>query len=368
MQNIRSLARSGILDMAPYIPGKPAEQVQREFGLDRIIKLSLNENPLGPSPLAAAAMSAAIENANLYPEGTSLILRQKMAEKLGLSPAQIIIGTGGDHIINLITAAFLNPGDEMLCAYPTFDSYSIGAKLAGGIPVPVPLKERTHDLTAMAEAVTERTKLVIVCNPNNPTSTIVYEPELTRFLDSLPDSCIPVLDEAYFEFVTDPDFPDGLEYLRQGRQLIVVRTFSKVYGIAGCRIGYAVSTPEIMDILYRVLPAFPANRIAQAGALAALDDGDFVERTRKAISEGKRYLCGGFRRLGLDCADSQTNFLFVDVKKDAATVAEALSRRGVIIRPAHGWGYPTSLRVTIGTMEENRIFLSALEQVLKEME
>lgn len=363
MKNDQSLFRHGIMNMKAYIPGKPVEEVQKEYGLTNIIKMASNENPLHTSPKALEAMRAELEKSYMYPEGSSPTVREALGKKLGIDPAQIICGNGGDQILCMIAESFVNEGEEVLTGLPSFADYDSVSEIMGGVMVKVALQNGQFDLPALLDAVTDKTKLIVVCNPNNPTGTIVRKAELEAFLKQVPKHVITVLDEAYFEYVDDPDYPNGIDYVKQGMNVIVVRTFSKLYGLAGNRIGYAITTPELMQGLVRVMPPFPVNRIAQAGAVAALADEAFLTEVKRVNSEGRAYLYKEFDRLGFDYYESHSNFIFVDVKTPVKTLFVELLKRGIIVRPATIWDCPTSLRITIGTMEENKTLVKALEEL-----
>ncbi|UQZ90399.1 histidinol-phosphate transaminase [Deltaproteobacteria bacterium Smac51] len=362
----RVKARNGILSITPYVPGKPVEEVQKEYGLTDVVKMASNENPLKTSPKAMAAMRAELEKVYMYPEGSSPDLRAALALRHGLNPDQFMVGNGGDHVIAMITEAFVNEGDEVIMALPSFKTYELATIIIGGriVGVPVDSESLTIDLEAMLAAITDRTKLIFLCNPNNPTGTIVRQREVDAFLDRVPERCLVVFDEAYREYAEAPDFPDGLDYVKRHKNVIVIRTFSKVYGLAGQRIGYAAAPQAIMDTLNRVLPPFPANRVAQAGALAALNDDDFLREVLRVNREGREYLEAEFSKLGMTYSESQANFIFVDLKHNAADLAEKLLKKGFILRPGGPWGYPSSFRVTIGTPEENKRFITALNALL----
>jgi len=360
-----NLARRGILEMSPYIPGKPVEEVQKEYGLTDIIKMASNENPLKTSPLAMAAMKEELEKTHMYPEGSSPTVRAALSKELRIPENNILVASGGDHVITLMCLAFVNEGEEVLTCKPSFKTYEQGTALAGGKLVCVPLnKDLAFDLDAMAAAINERTKMIFLCNPNNPTSTIVRRKEVEAFLDKVPDHCIVVFDEAYFEYVTDPDYPNGLDYLRQGHNVMVIRTFSKLYGLAGTRVGYGIAPDHLMDILSRTLPPFPVTRVAQAGAVAALRDTEFVKLVIDENERGCKYLCAQFDRLGLTYAEPHANFIFVDTKVQVSELYPQLLQNGIIVRPCNPWGYPTCIRVTIGTMEENEFFIKTLDTLL----
>ena len=365
MRDVTRLARKGILSLKPYVPGKPIEEVQRELGLTELTKLASNENSTGPSPEAIRAIQEDLENVFRYPDPSCALLRSAMAKRLGVGEEMITLANGCDNIIYMIGAAFINEGDEVITAEPTFPVYETVTRIMGGRPVPVTLKGHTHDLDGMAGRIGPRTKLVFVCNPNNPTGTIVAQEALNRFLADLPDHVILVLDEAYVDYVSEKDYPDGISLLRDGLNLIAVRTFSKIYGLAGLRIGFAVADGDLVGLMERVREPFPVNRIAQAAALATLRDEEHRERVLRTNEEGKAFLYAEFQRLKIDYVPTQANFIFVDFKRDSQEIYDALLKEGVIIRPGSIWDYPTSARITIGTMEENRRFIEKLEGVLR---
>jgi histidinol-phosphate aminotransferase len=349
-----------IQSLTPYVPGKPIEELQRELGLDRVIKLASNENPIGPSSRALAALAGATDNLHRYPDGGGHRLRQVLAERWKVSSEQIILGNGSDELLGLLARAFLAPGDDAVMADHTFVIYRMEVTAAHGNPIVVPLTNWTHDLDAMAKAVTPRTRLLFVCNPNNPTGTMVSAEEVERLMASVPNDVVVVFDEAYFEYVRDPRFPDTIAYVRDGRNAVVLRTFSKIYGLAGLRIGYGITTPEIAGILNRIRPPFNANSLAQRAAAAALGDEEHVARSRSVNAEGMAQVSQGLEALGLTPIPSQTNFLYFDVGRDGRQVFEALLREGIIVRHIEG----TMLRVTIGLADENAAFLQALKRVL----
>lgn len=349
-----------IQSLTPYVPGKPIEELQRELGLDRVIKLASNENPIGPSSRALAALAGATDNLHRYPDGGGHRLRQVLAERWKVSSEQIILGNGSDELLGLLARAFLAPGDDAVMADHTFVIYRMEVTAAHGNPLVVPLTNWTHDLDAMARAVTPRTRLLFVCNPNNPTGTMVSAEEVERLMASVPNEVVVVFDEAYFEYVRDPRFPDTIAYVRDGRNVVVLRTFSKIYGLAGLRIGYGITTPEIAGILNRIRPPFNANSFAQRAAAAALGDEEHVARSRSVNAEGMAQVSQGLEALGLTPIPSQTNFLYFDVGRDGRQVFEALLREGIIVRHIEG----TMLRVTIGLADENAAFLQALRKVL----
>ena len=350
-----------IQSLSPYVPGKPIDELQRELRLSRVIKLASNENPLGPSPKAVTALEGAADQLHRYPDGGAYRLRQAIADRWKVTREQVILGNGSDEILGLLARTFLAPGDEAVMADHTFVIYKMEVTAAHGKPVIVPLANWTHDLDSMARAVTPRTRLLFLCNPNNPTGTIVPDEAVRRLMATVPEDVIVVFDEAYYEYVRDPRFPDTLAYVKEGRNAIVLRTFSKIYGLAGLRIGYGLSTPEINGLLNRVRPPFNANSLAQRAALAALDDDAHVTKSRAVNAAGMEQVGQGLRSLGFAPIPSEANFLYFDVKRDGRQVFESLLREGIIVRHIEG----TMLRVTIGREEENAAFLHALKTVLK---
>jgi histidinol-phosphate aminotransferase len=360
-----SLTRKGILKIESYIPGKSIEEVQKEFGTKRWIKLASNENLLGPSPKAVAAIQKELPNIYLYPEGPCTVLRKALAQKFSLPERMIIISNGTDNLILMIANAFVNEMDEVLMADPTFSVYTNVTQIMGGRPIKVRLKDFAHDLDGMLKKVKRKTKLIFICNPNNPTGTIVSQKALDHFLSKLPKRVIVVLDEAYGDFVEDPFYPNSLDYVRDGRQIIVLRTFSKVYGLAGLRIGFAFGREDLVNCLYQVRDPFPVHRLAQVAAVAALKDEDHAVKSIQLVYEGKRYIYKELDKIGLSYVSSQANFIFINFEEDSEKVFQALLREGIIIRPGKIWGYHTFARVTIGRMEDNRRFIHALKKVFK---
>ncbi len=359
-----------IAGLVPYNPGKPIEEVERELGLAGSIKLASNENPLGPSPMALAAAREALADVHRYPDDGGYYLRQRLARALDAPPEGLVIGAGSSELIALAARAYLGPGDEAVMATPAFVVYKMAVVAAGGRAVEVPCADMAHDLDAMARAVTPRTRLVFVCNPNNPTGTVVAEPAFGAFVERLPESLLLVIDEAYIEFVDRPEVPDGLAYLRRagrGRPpVLVLRTFSKIHGLAGLRVGYGVTTPEVAADLNRVRPPFNVSRPALAAAEAALADRPHLERTREVTREGRAFLTAGLTGLGLTVVPSQANFVLVRVPGRGSELYRALLQDGVIVRPVDGYGLPDYLRISIGTRAENERCLAALEARLGE--
>lgn len=349
-----------IRSLSPYVPGKPIDELQRELGLTRVIKLASNENPLGPSPKALAALTGAQDMLHRYPDGGAYQLRQALADRWKVGRDQVILGNGSDEILGLLARTFLTPGDEAIMADHTFVIYKMEVTAVHAKPVVVPLANWTHDLESMVRAVTPRTRLLFLCNPNNPTGTMVSADAVDRLMANVPDDVIVVFDEAYFEYVRNPQFPDAMAYVKQGRNAIVLRTFSKIYGLAGLRIGYGISTTEVIDFLNRVRPPFNANSLAQKAALAALGDDEHVAKSRAVNEAGMAQMEQGLRALGMASIPSEANFLYFHAKQDGRRVFDALLRKGIIVRHIEG----AMIRVTIGQPDENVAFLQALKNVL----
>lgn len=360
----RYLTRKGILDIKPYIPGKPIQEVKRELGLHDVIKLASNENPLGPSPLAVKAIKEAVDQIHLYPNGESYELRNAVSELLGVGPEQLIFGNGGEEIITLIGKAFINEGERCIIPNPVFDAYETVVRIMGGVVCFSDLKEYRINLDDMIEKVDEKTKLVFICNPMNPTGTIVTRDELDVFLQKIPSGTVVVLDEAYCHFVSDAGYPDGIDYVRQGRNVIVLRTFSKVYGLGGIRIGYGVSRPDLVGFTRQVKEPFNVNVLAQIGALAALRDHEHLEKTISLIHREKGFLQGELSGLGLKYIPTEANFIFIEVGIDSGDVFQRMLESGIVVRPGDIWGLPYFIRLTIGTREQNQRFIRILRDIL----
>ena len=361
--DLRALVPEWIRTLTPYPPGKPIEEVERELGIRDSIKLASNENPLGPSPKAVAAIAAVLADLHRYPDGSAFYLKRRLAERLGVSEAELIVGNGSNEIIELAVRTFLRPGDEAVMADQAFVVYRLVVQAAGGISRIVPLRAFTHDLETIAAAVTPRTRLVFLGNPNNPTGTIFRRAAWRAFLGRLPEHLLVVADEAYAEYVEDPEYPDTIRERGDRVPVLSLRTFSKLYGLAGLRIGYGVAAAPVIDVLDRIRQPFNVNALALAGARAALDDEEHVRRTLAANRAGMAFLVEAFRALGLAYVPSAANFVLVRVG-DGARVYEALLRRGVIVRPMAVYGFPEHVRVTVGTEAENARFVAALRAVL----
>jgi histidinol-phosphate aminotransferase len=358
------LFRACVAGLVPYEPGKPIEEVQRELGLDRIVKLASNEGPYGPFPGALDALGRVTADLNRYPDGGAYRLREAIAERHGVPFEQVAVGAGADGIFDCLCQAVLDSGDELVCGWPSFASYPIVARKLDAVPVLVPLRDDRYDFEAILAAITERTKLVCLCLPNNPTGTTNSRDDLDLYFEQVPEHVLTVVDQAYFEYVDDPDYPDAIdEHVKTGRAAVVLRTFSKIYGLAGLRAGYGVGPAEVVTAIGKVKRAFDVTSPAQAAALASIDDTAELDRRRRLNSEGRAELERVLRAAGYDPAGpAVANFLYVDVGEDARAVFERFLQRGVIVRPLHGFGAPSAIRVTVGTPDEHAFLARALGQ------
>lgn len=363
---VSSDVSENIARLVPYRPGKPIEEVERELGITGIIKLASNENSLGPSPKAIEVVQKLAAKMHVYPDANCFALRQAVSRAMDISPDSLVFGNGSDDIIHLLGVTFLRACDEVIQADPSFVRYEAAAILNDASSHLVPLTaDWVHDLDAMADRVNPRTRLVFICNPNNPTGTIVSRKALDKFLDRMPERVLTVLDEAYFDYAAhDPEYPNGMDYVRAGRNVVTLRTFSKAYGLAGHRIGYGAMRPDIAEWLNRTREPFNVNYMAQAAATAALDDREHVERTVAMNDAGKESFYAAFRDLDLPYTPTHGNFVWVDLMRDGKEVFQSLLHKGVITRTGDVFGAPTHLRVTVGTAAENAKFLNALGEVL----
>lgn len=363
MSDIWNLAHPWLRDLVSYEPGKPIEDVARELGLEpsQIIKLASNENPLGPSPKALAAMRESLERAHFYPDGGGYYLREAIAKKFGMDRTNVILGCGSNEIIEFIGHAFLRPGDEIITARHAFAVYKLMATLFGAKTVEVPDPGYAHDLDGMLAAITPRTREIFITNPNNPTGTIVTQAEIDHFMERVPEHVVVVFDEAYYEFLETP--PDTLQYVRAGRNVVVLRTFSKIQGLANLRIGYGFASGPIIDVLQKTRQPFNVNGIAQAGALAGLLDDEHQRKTRALTDEGRGFLQDAFEEMALEFVPSHANFVLVHCG-DGRAVFRDLMRKGIIVRDMTSYGLPEWIRVSVGTMEQNRRFVCELKQIV----
>jgi len=360
------LFRPAVNELTPYQPGKPVEDVQRELGLARVVKLASNEGPFPPFPAALEAIEQTARDLNRYPDGGSYRLHEALAARHGVAFEQVCAGSGADGCIDILSQAVLDPGDEVVCGWPSFPSYVIYASKQGAQTKQVPLRDHRYDLDALAEAVGSRTKLVYVCHPNNPTGTMNTRSELDAFLERVPEQVLVVIDQAYFEYIDHPDYPDAVEeYLKRGRRVLVLRTFSKIYGLAGLRVGYAIGPSDVCAAMAKLRRPFDVTTTAQVAALASLDDPAEIGRRRALNAEGLVRLAAILRDHGLEPAGGAVgNFLYIDVGEDAGGLFDRLLHEGVIVRPLGGFGSPTAIRVSVGTPEENDFFAAALDRVL----
>jgi len=359
-----SLANEHILGIAPYEPGKPIDELERELGIHDAIKLASNENPLPPAERVQQAIVAALKDLNRYPDGSSHYLRQALAKRHGVPSEQVFVGNGSNELIELIVRTFLRPGDEAVVPHPSFVVYPMIVQAAGGVRVMVMLKDHRLDLEAMARAITPMTKLAFIANPNNPTATIVTADEVEHFMSRVPERTIVVFDEAYMEFAGGPDFPETLNYVKQGRKVVVLRTFSKAASLAGLRVGYGIADADATALMNRIRQPFNVNSLAQVAALAALEDEAHGLECVRMIDAGKQFLCDEFKAMGIKYVPPRANFILVDVGRSAADIYQKLLHLGVIVRPLTSFGMETALRITIGTPEENKKLLKALRTVL----
>jgi histidinol-phosphate aminotransferase len=364
-----SFFKPAVRDIVPYEPGKPVEEVQRELGLERVVKLASNEGPFGPFPEALDALAETAPDLNRYPDGGAYKLRATLAERHDLRLEEVALGAGADGVIDCLAQVSLDAGDNVVCGWPSFPSYVITARKLGADVKTIPLRDGRYDLDAMLDALTERTKIAYVCHPNNPTGTMNTRAELTEYFERVPDHVLTVLDQAYFEYVEEPDYPDGIEeYLKRGRRVVVLRTFSKIFGLAGLRVGYAAAPAEVVTAIGKVRRAFDVTspaQIASVTSLTAPGAQTEIERRRRVNAEGRPLIERALREHGFDpVGKAVANFVFAEVGEDSRPLFERLLQEGVIVRPTAGFGAPGGIRVTVGTPDENAYFREALGRVL----
>jgi histidinol-phosphate aminotransferase len=362
----RRFFRRSLAELVPYEPGKPVEEVQRELGLDRVVKLASNEGPFGPFPAALDALAREQAELNRYPDGGAYALRVALAERHGVRLEEVAIGAGADGVIDCLGQAVLEEGDEIVCGWPSFPSYVLNAIKLGAQPVRVPLKDHRYDLDALLGAITDRTKLVYVCVPNNPTGTTNTRAQIDAFFDRVPAHVLTVLDQAYFEYIDDPEYPDGVEeYFKRGRRVVVLRTFSKIYGLAGLRVGYGIAPADVVTEIGKVRRAFDVSTAAQVAALASLGDEEELARRRNQCIADRAHVVEMLERAGFEVAGpAVANFVYADTGRDARAVFDELLRAGVIVRPLNAFGSETAIRVTIGTPAENAFLAEALDRTV----
>jgi histidinol-phosphate aminotransferase len=361
-----SFFKPAVNDLVPYEPGKPVEEVQRELGLERVVKLASNEGPHGPFPEAREAIERSMPELNRYPDGGAYRLRAALAERFDVRFEELAVGAGSDGLVDCLSQAALEPGDEIVCGWPSFPSYVIDARKLGAVPRTVPLRAGRYDLEAILDAIGPRTKIAYVCLPNNPTGTANTRAELDAWFERVPEHVVTVLDQAYAEYIDDPDYPDGVEdHLKQGRRVVVLRTFSKIYGLAGLRVGYGLAPAPIVTAIGKVRRAFDITTPAQEAALASLDSPEELERRRRENGRRREELERILREHGLDpVGPAVGNFLFVEVGEDSRAFFEQLLGEGAIVRPTHGFGAPGAVRITVGTDEDHEHLAEALTRVL----
>jgi histidinol-phosphate aminotransferase len=361
----RDLTRPALADLVPYEPGKPVEEVQRELGLERVVKLASNEGQFGPFPAALEALERGQPELNRYPDGGAWRLVNELARRHGVEPANVAVAAGADAIIAYLSLATLDPGDEVVFGWPSFASYPLAAMKLGATPVRVPLTDHRYDVERILAAIGERTKIVYLCNPNNPTGTMIPRADVEAYFARVPEHVLTVLDEAYFEYIAEPDYPDGIEeHVKAGRDVLVLRTFSKIYGLAGLRVGYGIGPREVVDSVKRVRNAFDVTQPAQDAAVASLGDPGELARRRAFNAEARAQLVELCAGLDLTLAPRPVaNFVYAEVGEDARPVFDALLREGVIVRPLAPFGAPGAIRVTVGTQEENELFAQAFARV-----
>lgn len=364
MPSIWDTANEQLRDLAVYEPGKPIEETARELGADadQIIKLASNENPLGPSPKAVAAMRAALDSTHLYPDGGGFYLREALANKLGFTRDHIILGTGSNEIIEFLGHAFLDRDDDIITSEHAFIAYKLVAAVFGARTIEVPSPDLRHDLDGIVAAITPRTRLIFIANPNNPTGTLAGQDEINRFMERVPEKIVVIFDEAYFEYLADP--PDTLRFVRAGRNVAVLRTFSKMQGLASLRVGYGIARPELIQVLQKTRQPFNVNGLGQVAALASLEDEDHRRETRRVTDDGRAYLQREFAAMDLRFVPSVANFVLVKVG-DGARVFRELLERKIIVRALKGYNLPEWIRISVGTMEQNQQCIAALREVLR---
>jgi histidinol-phosphate aminotransferase len=361
---VKKLIRNNVLKIEQYEPGKPVEVLRRELSLKgEVLKLASNENPLGPSPLAIKAIRKSLEESHLYPDNSCCNLKEKLSELLQIPPKNLSIGNGTTELILLLGIAFMSPEETLIMSQSSFIMAKIVAQTVGCKLVEVPLKEYCHDLDAIAKSITNETKIVYLDNPMNPIGTMVTHQQLLKFMESIPEDIIVVLDEAYHDYVNHGDYPISSRFVEEGRNVVVLRTFSKMYGLAGLRVGYCVAKDEFIHAIEKVGPPFSVNRLGQVGAAAALKDREHVQRTKDINEKGKKYLYECFKELDIFHIPSETNFVTFEVKSDAKGIAEELQKKGIIIRPLSMYGQPNLLRITVGTPKQNKRFMDTFRKL-----
>ena len=360
---MKSIAKSTLFDIKPYVPGKPIAEAQRELGLKKIIKLASNENPYGPSPKVLKAIGQAAESVNRYPDGDCFYLRKKLSRKLKVDPKKLIFGNGSDEVIVMAVRVFVNGGDEVVIAKPSFLIYDMASRIAGAKIKSIPLKGFRYDLKGMKEAVTAKTKIIFLGNPDNPSGSYFTRADIENFFDGLRDDILVFMDEAYYEYVDAKDYVDSVDLLKNYKNLLITRTFSKMYGLAGLRIGYGIANQEVIDFLNRIREPFNVNALAQVAAGACLDDSAYYRRIAARIRQQRNYLYRAFQKINLPFVESCANFILLRFNGRAGHVAQKLLKKGIIVRDMSAWGLTDYIRMTIGTEKENARFIRVLEEI-----
>ncbi|MCM8772969.1 MAG: histidinol-phosphate transaminase [Candidatus Omnitrophica bacterium] len=364
--NVDKLVREEIKKIAPYVPGKPIDELKRVYNIEKIVKLASNENPLGCSPKVIEVLKENLNEINRYPDGSCYYLKKELSNFLKIPEEEIIVGSGSSEVISLTIEAFVNPGEEVIYPFPSFIIYRILVLKVGGIPVEVLLEDNfSYNLDKFLEKITSKTKIIILCNPNNPTGTIVYKDQLEKFLEKIPDNIIVISDEAYFEYVEDENFGTCFPYYKN-KNIVIARSFSKIYGLASLRIGYGIGRKEILDYMERIRPPFNTTGLAQIAAITALKDQDFVKKSIENNKIGKNFLYENFKKLGIEYIPTEANFILCKFKKDATEIIKELEKRGIIVRGMKSFGLSNEyVRITIGTQEENELLINFLTKILK---
>jgi len=359
-----NLIRESVRNIKPYIPGKPIEEVKRELGITgEVDKLASNENPLGPSPLALKAVKDSIQEMNLYPDDANFYLKNKLAEHLNVSTDELFIGNGSVEIIHYATLAFLNPSERVIMAKPSFIMGKIESQIMDGEIVEVPVKDYKTDVEGIISKINGKTKIVYIDNPNNPLGSMLTAKEIEKIMENIENDILVILDEAYYEYISRGDFPESIKYVKNNRNVLILRTFSKIYGLAGMRVGYGIAKKEIVNALSRVRLPFNIGRLSQIAAIAALGDNKHREQSRKMVAEGKEYLYREFENMHIPYIKSETNFIAIDIQRDTDEVFRNLQKEGIIVRPLKPYGLPTFLRITVGLPEQNKRFIGALKNL-----
>lgn len=364
MESQNRIFKSNILEITPYEPGKPISEVQREYGLTDVVKLASNENPLGPSPKSVEAVNRALQDLHRYPDGGGYYLKQKLSERFGFDTSQIVLGNGSAEIVELITEAFIGETDEAIIGKQAFFKYRIAVQIMNGRSVWAEMPELTHNVDEILKKISSKTKLIFIANPNNPTGTLMDKIQVGRLMDAVPENIITIFDEAYYDYRDPEIYPECADYIKEGRNVIILRTFSKSYGLAGLRIGYAFTTEKIAKSMNRVREAFNVNSLALIGGEAALDDDEHLQNGLIVNTQGKQFFIEKLKELDIEYVPTEANFILVKVPMPGRELFARLLHKGVVVRPVDGYGLPDYIRVSIGLSEENEKFFSALEEVL----